>query len=168
MENRQIIYSYRGAMNNAILNNIINTLSAKMTELGDKVPKIKNINSVLIECCQNLVHHSETPTDSSSQLLPLITVARTADAGYEVTTGNLVSKENAERLKRYIDRVNAMNKDQLRDYYQMVLTNGEISERGGGGLGILKIIRKTPNNHLDYQFEPVSEDKMFFNMTFVL
>lgn len=168
MSNHNIIYSYRGAMSNAILNNILNTMASKMAELGDKPPNIKKVNSVLIECCQNLIHHAEYPQDSGNgAYLPSLSVAREGQ-NYAIITGNLVTADNAKRLKAYIDRINEMSKEELREYYQTVLTNGEISEHGGGGLGILKIIRKTVDSKLEYAFEQLSADKLYFTMNFVV
>jgi hypothetical protein len=154
-------------MNNAILNSILNAMAAKMAELGERPPNIKKINSILIECCQNLIHHSVGSADMEESWLPTVVIAKVAEH-YEIITGNLIRQGEVSKLKDYIDKVNNMSKDDLRDYYQHVLTNGHISERGGGGLGILKIIRKTPDGKVNYDFTSVSPETSFFSFSFLV
>ena len=164
---QKMIYSYEGEMNNAILNSILYAMEHKMVELGEKPPFIKKLNSVMIECCQNLIHHSDQPYESSYSHYPSVTVYHT-DEGYLIHTRNLVQNQKVEKLKHYIDKINNMSKNELKEYFQTVLTNGQISAHGGGGLGLLNIIRKSKELHLDYEFEPANDDEMFFYLSFTV
>lgn len=162
MSEPKVIYDFSGEMDNSVLNKILVTMDTRMAELGEKVPFRKKINSILIECCQNLMHHA-----SGADTPPTLRIEK-EDAGYVITTGNLVSKAKAEKLSKYIDKINTMDKDELREFYQKVLTNGKISAAGGGGLGILNIARKTIDNQVAYSSEEVNEQNLFFHMRFVV
>jgi hypothetical protein len=162
MSEPKVIYDFSGEMDNSVLNKILVTMDTRMAELGEKVPFRKKINSILIECCQNLMHHA-----SGADTPPTLRIEK-EDAGYVITTGNLVSKAKADKLSKYIDKINTMDKDELREFYQKVLTNGKISAAGGGGLGILNIARKTIDNQVAYSSEEVNEQNLFFHMRFVV
>jgi len=45
----------------------------------------------------------------------------------------------------------------------MVLNNGEMSDKGGGGLGMIDIARKT-GEKLNYNFMPVDDSYSFFSL----
>jgi len=138
-------------------------MDARMAEMGEKVPFRKKINSILIEACQNLMHHAPSAADFPPRLQ-----IEKVESGYQISTGNLITKSKAEKLARYIDKINLMSRDELREFYQKVLTNGKISAAGGGGLGILNIARKTVDNRVSYSSQEVSEETLFFNMRFVV
>jgi hypothetical protein len=44
------------------------------------------------------------------------------------------------------------------------LNNGELSEKGGGGLGLIDIAKKS-RNKLQYSFREIDEDYSFFTLT---
>ncbi|MBX3101753.1 MAG: SiaB family protein kinase [Bacteroidetes bacterium] len=163
MSYANVIYDYQGEMDNSVLNKILVSMDTKMAELGEKVPFRKKVNSILIECCQNLMHHAMNPEIHPPSLQVL-----KQDNGYLIRTTNLVNKTNATKLKSYIDKINTMDKDELREFYQKILTNGKISAAGGGGLGILNIARKTIDNRVNYQAEEVNTDQLLFHIQFVV
>ncbi|MCS6903822.1 MAG: SiaB family protein kinase [Bacteroidia bacterium] len=158
----EIIYKYKGEMNNAILTNIIAAMEKKMKEKGEKIALIKKINNLLIECCQNVFHHSLKNQNDST---PSCLIVTASGEDYYITIRNLVKAEEVPKLKSYIDKVNGMDREELRQFYKGVLTNGLISEKGGGGLGILNIAKKAKNNKILYNFEPKSEQEYYFNMS---
>lgn len=165
---QKLLYSYEGEMNNAILNSILYAMEHKLAELGKRPPFIKKINSILIECCQNLIHHPDKPQSDSRRLhFPSVSVTQTED-GLFIQTRNLIHKDNVEPLRSYIDKINAMEKQELKEYFQEVLTNGKIGPHGGGGLGLLNIIRKAKDLTLHYKFDPLNDDEMFFTLSFTI
>ena len=62
-----------------------------------------------------------------------------------------------------IKEINEMDQGELRELYRKVLNNGTYSAKGGGGLGIIDIARKS-NEKLDYGFVPVDEFNSFFSL----
>lgn len=158
----EVIYKYKGEMNNAVLSNIIATMEKNMLAKGEKTAFIKKINNLLIECCQNVFHHSLKTFNGISASSLVVTIS---GGDYYITIRNLVKAEDMQKLKSYIDKINNMDKEELRQFYKGALTNGLISEKGGGGLGILNIAKKSKNNKILYNFEPKDEQEYFFNMS---
>jgi transposase-like protein len=64
-------------------------------------------------------------------------------------------------LERRLVAINGMDKDELKLYYQEVLNNGNVSDKGTAGLGMIDIARKS-GNKLEYQFLPVNDTSSFF------
>ena len=56
-----------------------------------------------------------------------------------------------------------MSKEELKEYYKAVLNNGEMSLKGGGGLGMIDIARKT-GEKLNFSFSPVDDTYSFFSL----
>jgi hypothetical protein len=157
---------FKGLVNSEILRALLKDMDSKLEQKGEARPLIKKINSILIECLQNLIHHSEE-SDNGDQYLPELIVNKGSE-GYTIITGNLIQAENQHRLKDYIDRINSLGSDGLREYYQEVLTNGKFNAKGGAGLGFINIARKTKDNKVHYKFEPVNSEQIFFNLQFTV
>jgi hypothetical protein len=51
--------------------------------------------------------------------------------------------------------------------YKFILNHQKLSAKGGGGLGLVDIARKT-GNKLKYNFEAVSDDYFFFSLDVIV
>jgi hypothetical protein len=71
--------------------------------------------------------------------------------------------KNVENLKSKLIRINGMTKEELKEYYKEVLNNDEFSSKGGGGLGMIDIARKS-GQKLNFQFVPVDNNFTFFSL----
>ncbi|HMC97603.1 MAG TPA: DUF6272 family protein, partial [Flavobacteriales bacterium] len=70
---------------------------------------------------------------------------------------------DVDRLKAHLDRINALDPDELRDLYKEILADGRFSSAGGGGLGMVDIARKS-GGKLEYGFVPYDQDNAFFSL----
>ena len=82
---------------------------------------------------------------------------------YKISTGNFITQDKVDVLKNKIDKINSMGKEELKDMYKFILNHQRLSEKGGGGLGLVDIARKT-GNKLEYTFEKYSDAYYFFNL----
>lgn len=157
----EVLFDFKGEIDNQVLKHILKSMDDRMEQLGEDRFMRKKINSILIECLQNLIFHAEKATNDSQN--PALRITRDGKR-YQITTHNLIKQEKKPQLIGYIDKINAMNEDDLRNYYQEVLTNGKFNPQGGAGLGIINIARKTKEHKLTYQFHPSTEPYMMFEM----
>ena len=134
-------------------------------ETLDEPPKIKKkVYNILVECLQNLYHHIDeddkrTKLDEKSALFMI----RKIDGEYSIMTGNYMSIDNVDIMRSRLDRINEMDQEELKVYYKEVLNNGQMSAKGGGGLGMIDIARKS-GKKLEYKFDPVDNDYSFFSL----
>jgi len=85
------------------------------------------------------------------------------DNEYSIITGNYILTSNVENLKVKLDRINEMTKEELKEYYKEILNNDTFSEKGGGGLGMIDIARKS-GQKLNYNFMVADDKYSFFSL----
>ena len=130
--------------------------------------KKKDFN-VLVECLQNLYHHiddfdKDNFLDASgNKKSAIFSISRNEDA-YNIVTGNFIYTKNVEEVSKKIDHINSLDRDQLKAYYKEVLNNGVLSKKGGGGLGLIDIARRS-GSKLDYNIREINEGFSFFTLT---
>ena len=92
--------------------------------------------------------------------LVLLVVKKVSD-GYRIITGNFVHVENIDKLEEKIKRINRSSHEEIKELYKFILNHQRISAKGGGGLGLVDIARKT-GNKLEYSFKEYNDDYSFF------
>ena len=124
----------------------------------------KKVYNVLVECLQNLYHHLDEVSETESDKIrsAIFTIGK-VDNKYSIITGNYILNENIFGLKNRLDEVNSLTKEELKEYYKRVLNNGEMSLKGGGGLGMIDIARKT-GEKLEYNFLEIDNKVSFFTL----
>jgi hypothetical protein len=75
-----------------------------------------------------------------------------------------VNTKRIKFLKEKIDKINSLTKDELKDMYKFILNHQKLSAKGGGGLGLVDIARKS-GNKLEYEFYVYDDNYSFFNLT---
>jgi hypothetical protein len=174
MERNNIMLSFKGDITSELLTSILQIMESKLDTMQEE-PKIKKkVYNVLVECLQNLYHHMDeiprmmngngkTSTAEGDNIRSAIFMIGKIDSQYNIITGNYILTQNVNGLKNRLDEINKLSKEELKDYYKAVLNNGEMSEKGGGGLGMIDIARKT-GQKLNYNFMPVDDIYSFFSL----
>jgi hypothetical protein len=153
-----IILSYTGEITNDMVDAVLTSFKREDNN-GMEFSTKNKIYRVMVECLENVVRHSKvTETQGRPSLFMLLHEGST----YEVVTGNFIYRRESEALGNLIAELNEMTKDQIKEKYRYVISNGSISDdKQGAGLGIIDIAIKTGGN-LDYQFVPINEDIYFY------
>ncbi|MBI2257954.1 MAG: hypothetical protein HYU67_03540 [Flavobacteriia bacterium] len=166
MEKENILLSFKGVVTSDLLTSVLQIMETKMDYLEESPKTKKKVFNVLVECLQNLYHHIDVNDDIGVQReiieakSALFLIAK-EDTYFHIRTGNYVEKQNALDLAEKLEKINGMDKDELKAYYQEVLNNGSMSEKGTAGLGMIDIARKS-GNKLEYRFLDVSPTTSFF------
>jgi hypothetical protein len=142
-------------------------MESKMDAYEEK-PKVKRkVFNVLVECLQNLYHHIDkdivTINVKEFDKSALLMIAKNKD-NYQIMTGNYMETKNVNDLKSKLDLVNSLNKEELKAYYKEILNDGNRSEKGTAGLGMIDIARKS-GQKLEYYFLEIDEKTSFFSLT---
>jgi hypothetical protein len=164
MERNNIMLSFKGDITSELLTSILQIMESKLDNLQEE-PKIKKkVYNVLVECLQNLYHHmDEVAPEQNDKIRSAIFMIGKLDNQYNIITGNYIKKENVAGLKKRLEDINLLSKEELKEYYKAVLNNGEMSLKGGGGLGMIDIARKT-GEKLNFNFAPVDDTFSFFTL----
>jgi len=161
-----VVLSFKGSITSDMINNVLDSVELKLTEV-DEDPKIrKKMYNVLVESLQNLYHHIEDLPDEFRKEVDNkfgVLVIVKENSGYKITTGNFIASDKIKYLKDKIDKINSLSREELKDMYKFILNHQKLSSKGGGGLGLVDIARKT-GNKLNYMFQNVNNDYYFFNL----
>ena len=164
MEKNNILLSFKGDVTSELLTSILQIMENKMDNMQEEPKMKKKVYNVLVECLQNLYHHMDDVADAAGDVnRSAIFMIGKLNNAYTITTGNYILSENVNGLKGRLDEVNALTKEELKEYYKKVLNNGEMSLKGGGGLGMIDIARKT-GEKLEYNFLEIDNKVSFFTL----
>ncbi|MDX9770073.1 MAG: SiaB family protein kinase [Tenuifilaceae bacterium] len=168
MNQGEVVVSYRGSINADVIADTLGLVEAKLedTEIHNSIKK--KLYNVLVEGLQNLYHHVDMPKELTSQEHPesnfgVFIISKLPET-FRISTGNFVQKNRIDDIKEKIDKINSLSSEELKDFYKFVLNNQKFSEKGGGGLGLIDIARKT-GNKLEYNFFRYNDQYYFFNLT---
>jgi hypothetical protein len=163
MERNNILLSFKGEITSDLLTSILQIMENKMDNMQEEPRMKKKVYNVLVECLQNLYHHLDEITETDEKIRSAIFTIGKLDNKYSIVTGNYILNENINGLRTRLDEVNSLNKDELKEYYKRILNNGEMSLKGGGGLGMIDIARKT-GEKLEYNFLEIDNKVSFFTL----
>ncbi|MFN8258733.1 MAG: SiaB family protein kinase [Bacteroidales bacterium] len=153
-------YIYRGKFTKNITANLLALTETNLEKADDTQRLKKKIYFVMVECLQNITKHQDIIKQTLGEESAIL-VLQKKDKRYYITTGNVIENENIDKLTSQIDKVNSLDHEELKNYYQEMLVNGEISNKGGAGLGLIAMARKT-GNKLYFDFQKVNEIFSYF------
>ena len=162
--NGNVILFYKGNVDSDVINHVLDTVEDKMVEENEQSKLRKKVYNILVESLQNLYHHVDKVPDDfedqTSEKFGLLLVKK-VEGGYKIITGNFVNSENIEKLEEKIKRINRSSHEEIKELYKFILNHQRISAKGGGGLGLVDIARKT-GNKLEYTIKEYNEKHSFF------
>lgn len=161
VDTEQFMFACRGNFNASITDNILFLTEGNL--LGLDNPKIaKKVYYLMVEGLQNITRHQFYEHSGSAYEGGLFIINRKPEA-YSITYGNWVSADVRAMLEDKLSVI--VNKDpaELKEYYLEILSNSSFSDKGGAGLGLVDMARKS-SGRLIYHFEPV-DDGFFYYLT---
>jgi hypothetical protein len=164
LSKNEILFLFKGEVSSTLIADSLDEIELKIDNASNRAKK--KIYNVLVECMQNLLHHSAVlPNDGSTEEKGKYAICLLSknSVGYHIITGNFVVEAQKNFLTKHIDHINTLDNDALKDLYKDILNNQEFSAKGGGGLGMVDITRKS-GSHLDYKFYEYQQGFYFFSL----
>lgn len=148
-------------MNHQMMRSFAFMANRKILAMKISTSARKRIFHIMIECLQNITKHSDDYDEREKQVgNGLFVVGKDREAFY-VITGNLVSTNHMQSLEERIVNLNRASGFELKQMFLQQMVEGEISSKGGAGLGLIDIKRKS-GKPLYYHFVPFSGNQYFF------
>jgi hypothetical protein len=167
MGDHQLIFGYRGSLCNDLVSAIIQLVDSKLKEQEAPFRQKKSVINILIEGLQNSLFHSVEAKNKKVNGQPCLFLLGKRQGTYFIRIGNYIERQAQEGLKNKIDKLNAMDADEIQQMYLDVLDHGTLSDKGGAGLGFLRIIRDS-GNKIEYSFENSDDSTVFYSMEIVV
>jgi len=153
-------YVYRGYFSENITENILNLNNAKFINDTEAFAYRNRISYFIIESLQNVIRHQDMSDNQTIDDEGLLVIQKTNNSIY-ITTANVISNENIPVLEAYLKKIKKLNPEELKAEYQKILLDGVISEKGGGGLGIITMARRT-DGHIQFKFKKINDEFSYY------
>jgi len=154
-------YIYRGEFNPEITNYILSLAEKNIVQSKIKGKTKKRVFHIMVESIQNINRHQDFSDESLAQTA-FFAIQKNGSTFF-ITTGNIINKEDIPPLEKKLEKLNSLSEGELTKFYLEILNDGQISSKGGAGLGLIEIVRKS-GNKLFYDFKELSDDKSFIYM----
>lgn len=163
MQSNSIILAYKGNITDDFFGCILHLVENKLQKIELRAKVRKKVFNVLVEILQNIYHYFDELKEEGKENYSVVFLLSKEGEEYFIFTGNHVKKERMRFLKKKIDRINALNSDELKLMYRNRLKNGSVNKNGGAGLGILDIVRKS-GTKINYDFKLIDDHYSFFSL----
>lgn len=151
----KISMNYHGLFDDAFTEQLIALAES------DVEKKAKKRMALLIsESFQNIVRHGDLEVSGKEESMFGI---RGIDKFLHIFSANSVSKSTKDFLEEKLDEINKLDKEQLKALYAEALENGTISSKGGAGLGLIEMARKSERK-IQKKFKKITEELYAFYM----
>jgi len=157
--NNGISVVYIGKFNQQITKLFTAMYEQEMEQQSESKKTRRRVYHTLVEILQNMQKHSTEITENFNLGSGIFMIGKTEDT-YYIITSNKVHRKDILLLTQAIEMVNSCSQEELKQMYKKQLKEGKISTKGGAGLGLIDIARKT-GEKLDYLFFPVANDDYF-------
>jgi hypothetical protein len=160
--------AYAGKFSDSLTDKIIG-MAEVYVESDQQLHKLRRKTSFLVaECFQNVVRHSVKNSESKHNPMGKESfLIRFYNSKVYIASENTLPNEEVDTLRRKLDDVNSYEKEELKKLYVKSLEGGEMSDKGGAGLGLIEMARKT-GNKLHYSFMSLDDKTSAFYLMLVL
>jgi hypothetical protein len=157
MREERLMFVYRGVVTKDNSIPLLMLLEKEMENSEFGFVGRKRLFMFVLESLQNVSRHSDHNLLAKMSLV----VYSRLNGGYTVTTGNVISSSNIDDLKRRLNEINNLQTGEIRAVYRQMLSNSELSSKGGAGLGLIEMAKRT-GNKLDYDFVNLDNGSNYF------
>jgi len=158
MVDNQLVIIYQGFFDQDIIRSMITMTEQKLIQEQVDESLRRKLFNVMVEGLQNICKH-QLKTDSFDHN-PFLMIGSGKDH-YNMSTGNLIARENIHMVEEKLAFINTLNRDELKEHHKQSRLKSVISSVGGAGLGFIDMARKS-GNKLEYHFYDVNESYSFF------
>lgn len=152
------VFAHFGRVDHTVVERLLAEAESASLSVGDAVSVRKRLFNVLVEGLENVrVHAGEQFEDTAFALLV------DAGDGYRLAFGNALPLAMAAMLSHRMEVLNSMEEADLKQHFMLMLGNDARTERGGAGLGLLTMARKSHRPML-VRTLPLNEGTAYFVM----
>src|SRR5512145_2082000 len=131
MKAHEITLVYEGEITHQITKAFTSLTESNMSKEDEPNSVQRKVFHVMVECLQNISKHADD-FGSNEYLFSgrgIFLVAKGKD-DYTVTTGNAVENDKIDGLKKMLENINSLEKDELTELYKKQIKEGRLSDKG--------------------------------------
>ena len=158
MQENQLVLVYNGEINQIVTKAFTSFVERDLDRIHEILSIKKRVYHVMVECLQNISKHADEINEPMFAK-GIFMVGKNQDE-YSITTGNPISIEKQRDIEGLINEINDKTPEELKELRKQKMRS-DLSDKGGAGLGLIDIARKT-QNQIYSKFIPIGDDKTFF------
>ena len=133
-----VVFAHQGELDRTVMEHLMEVSEAHCIASAVGVATRKRLLNLLVEGLESIRNHA--PADLAHTAFALLVFEPT---GYRLFFGNAAPQVIIASLSHRIGILNEMDEADLREHHLKLLANEGRTERGGAGLGLLTMARKS-------------------------
>lgn len=154
-----LTFLFQGSYNDDMTEGILELTEYNLDNFEGLTKLKKKISFLIVECFQNIVRHGEVGKDY--EIPEGVFITRNIGNINYIASINYLNNSIVKPLQSTLDKLKTLTKDELKSFYIDTLVNSDITEKGGAGLGLIELARKS-TYPLSYEFEQIDENLSAF------
>lgn len=157
------LLNYQGKVEYETINLLLTQADSQMERVGINRKLKKRTYHVIAEFLENIQKHADflrTHRLSDSSITKSRFTFQQDHEDLILTTGNVIFNKNIRKFQDKLDRLNQMDVDGLKRLHSYCIANGELSNKGGAGLGFIEVVMRSKSK-ISYNFKPL-DDKISY------
>ena len=168
IEDDNLSLFYRGDFADDITVRLIDLSESHFKEGKEQMSIKKKVSFLMAECFQNVIRYGEEfRSEDFLQDQSGYFMTRNYYNKFYIASGNLVDQSRILMLREKIENINKQSKEELKQLYMRVLGTDEFTMKGGAGLGLIEMARKS-GRKLEAEFENISDEMAYFYLQIII
>ncbi|QHT67974.1 hypothetical protein GXP67_15655 [Rhodocytophaga rosea] len=161
MLQEKLILVYEGEFTQEITKSVLSMAERNMDSVGEESNIKRKVFNVMVECLQNICKHADDVIIEENVKNTAIFMIGKHENEYIITSGNPIGNDKVPGLNNKLQQINGLDKEGLKALYKDIIKNGDLSDKGGAGLGFVDMARKS-GQKLEFDFQPINDKVSFF------
>jgi hypothetical protein len=163
MVSKQLILVYEGEFTQEITKSVLSMAERNLESIGEEENIRRKVFNVMVECLQNICKHTDLLAEINQERDNAVFIIGKESSEYSIISGNYILNQNVLGLEGKLKLINSLDKEGLKALYKEIISNSELSDKGGAGLGFVDMARKS-GHKLEYSFSPFDSEYSFFSL----
>lgn len=159
------VLKFKGKLTFQRIGILLNDLKKRKQEFDIQPVLYKKLLTLMIEVLENILKYSDQFEDFISKnpdYFPEFELSR-IDLGFKLVSKNPIRDEDMAEISQKINKINAFDEKELKNFYRETITNGIFTEKGGAGLGFIEMAKITAND-LSFSLIPAKTGFSIFEL----
>jgi hypothetical protein len=168
-KDKLVLIDYSGTIHYDTIGELIHDFKNQVHSLGIHVGTYKKVLLVMIETLENIMKYGQgpfIPNTDNIDFKPRFSLIKEGGR-FLISSANLLLKKDIPGLSGRLNYLNTLTPQGIKDYYKEVITNGEFSQYGGAGLGLIEMA-KISGNQMDHRFSDLNDFYSRFDLRIIV
>jgi len=162
---REELLKHFGPLSYEEIGSLVNKMSVLLEKRSMHITVRKKVYAAMVESLENIYKHQDH-IEGDKDHLPKFSL-QFDNEFFSMFVSNSILNHKVSLLKTKLDKVNSLDKNGLKDLYKNTILSGNVSPKGGAGLGIINIA-KVSENKINFSFSSINEKYSYFTLNILI